>query len=144
MIIPRTHGISDIVAQGSQLRLPLWSQNREFGAPRGKNYSTTSHFHRTMTHLLLSLAEVSPHNEWGVLPWTKDVNPSPKTPPTRLLPTIMLEGFAGICTGQRVTTKNIQELSLLLLHKNPYLHNWRSNQTANWSLLWLIASRTRR
>jgi hypothetical protein len=24
------------------------------GAPRGENYSTTSHFHRTMTHLLLS------------------------------------------------------------------------------------------
>ncbi len=142
MIIPRTHEISNVVARGSQLRLPLRSQNWEFGAPRGKNYSTTSHFHRTMTHLPLSLAEVSPHNEWGILLQTKDAHPSPKTPPTRLLPTIVLEGFAGVCTGQRVTTKNIQELSSSLLHKNPYLHNWRSNQTANWSLLWLIALRT--
>ena len=60
MIIPRTHGVNNVVARGSQLRLPLRSQNQEFGAPRGENYSTTSHFHRTMTHLLLSLAEVSP------------------------------------------------------------------------------------
>ncbi len=144
MIIPRTHGISNIVARGSQLRLPLWSQNWEFGALRGKNYSTTSHFHRTMMHLPLSLAEVSPHDEWGISPWTKDAHPSPKTPPTRLLPTIVLEGFAGVCTGQPFATKNIQKSSSLLLHKNLHLHNWRSNQTADWSLLWLIASRTRR
>ncbi len=45
-------------------KAPLRGQNREFGvSPRGENYATISHFHPTMTHLPLSLAEVSPHDE---------------------------------------------------------------------------------
>ncbi len=89
--LSRTHGVSNVVARGSQLHLPLRSQNREFGAPCCENYATISHFQWTMMHLLLSLAEVSPHNEWGILPWTKDTHPSPKTPLTCLLVVSRLE-----------------------------------------------------
>ncbi len=94
MIIPLACSIGNADAWEHHLRVPLHCQNHEFTAPDGEilitdHQKTTA----TMTNLLLSSANVPPRNEWGTMQQTKDACPSPKTPPTPLVPPIVWRGL---------------------------------------------------
>jgi hypothetical protein len=84
MIIPSPHCFGKVRAWEHNLRLPLQSQNWEFGASSSEKCpSSTKKSASKMTKLPSPLTVASLRNERGQRPPTNGAHPSPETPPNR-------------------------------------------------------------